>query len=79
MTSKLLEEAIAVARELPESEQDVAADAMLSAIHPEDAPSYRLSPEQVAEVHRIREDLRDGKTRLATDDEMNALWGEFGL
>jgi hypothetical protein len=79
MTSKLLEEAIAVARELPEDEQDVAADAMLSAIHQEDASNFRLTPEQVAEVQRIRRDLRDSKTHLATDDEMNALWSEFGL
>ena len=52
MTSKLLEAAIAVARELPEHEQDVAADAMLSAIHQADAAGYRLTPEQLGQVKR---------------------------
>ena len=76
--TKLLEEAIAKARELPEEEQDVAAEAMLSAIHQAE-PGCRLTPEQVAEVERIRQGLRDGTERLATNEEMNATWGEFGL
>ena len=75
--TKLLDEAIAKARQLPEEEQDVAAEAMLSAIH--QAGPYRLTPEQTAEVQQIREGLRDGSERLATDEEMNALWDEFGL
>ena len=76
--TKLLDEAIAKVRELTEEEQDVAAEAILSVIHG-DTPGYRLTPEQVAEVRRIREGLRNGNTRLATDEEMKALWAEFGL
>ena len=79
MASKLLEDAIAVARQLPDEEQDVAADAMVSAIQQDGASGYRLTPEQVAEVCRIRSALETGRTRRSTDEEMEALWREFGL
>lgn len=42
-------------------------------------PAYRLTPEQVAEVREIREGLRNGTERFATDEEMQAVWSEFGL
>lgn len=76
--TKLLEEAIAKARDLPEEEQDVAAEAMLSAIHQAE-PGCQLTPEQVAKVERIRDGLRNGTERFATDEEVQALWTEFGL
>ena len=40
---------------------------------------YRLSADQVEEVKRIRECLQSGETRLATEDEMSALWKKFGV
>ena len=76
--TKLLEEAIAKVRELPDDRQDAAADALFAHISGDDG-RYRLTPEQVAEVIRIQKDLREGRTRLATDDELAALRKKCGL
>lgn len=70
--TKLLEEAIEQLRDLPEEEQDAAAD-VLFAYMSSDAREYQLQPHQVAEVHRIRRGLRDGSIRLATDVEVKAV------
>ncbi len=70
--TKLLEHAIKELRNLPEDEQDAAADALFAYMS-SDERQYRLLPDQVAEVHRIRRALRDGTTRLATNAEVTAL------
>ena len=70
--TKLLEHAIKELRNLPEDEQDAAADALFAYMS-SDERQYRLLPDQVAEVHRIRRALRDGTTRLATNAEVSAL------
>jgi hypothetical protein len=70
--TKLLEEAINALRDLPEDKQDAAADALFAYMS-SDERQYRLRPDQVAEVHRIRRALRDGTTRLATNAEVSAL------
>ena len=75
--TKRLEEAVAQARELPDEEQDEIAE-MLFALMSIDEADYALSPEQVEEVKRIQEDLRTGKTRLATDEEVAEMWKKFG-
>ena len=64
--TKLLEQAIAKARELSDDEQDAVG-------------RIGLTSEQIADVVRIREDLRSGRTRLATDEETAALWKKCGL
>ena len=74
--TKLLEQAVAEARELSEQEQDALADALFA--HLADRP-HALSAEQVADVMRIRDDLRSGRTRLASDDEVAAVWKKCGL
>ena len=76
--TKLLEEAIEHLRELPEDEQDAAADAVIAYVS-SDERHYHLHPSQVAEVQRIRRALRDGKTRLATDAEVAATRKKSGL
>jgi hypothetical protein len=76
--TRLLEEAINALRDLPEDEQDAAADALFVYIS-SDERQYRLRPDQVAEVHRIRRALRDGTTRLATNAEVSALKKKSGL
>jgi hypothetical protein len=76
--TKLLEEAINELRNIPEDEQDAAADALFAYIA-RDERQYRLQPDQVAEVHRIRRQLRDGTTRLATAAEVSALKKKSGL
>ena len=76
--TKLLEQAIAEARELSEQEQDAIADALFAHLAG-DARPFSLTPDQMADVKRIREDLRAGRTRLATDGETAALWKKCGL
>ncbi len=70
--TKLLTQAIEKVRELPASEQDAMATTIFA--HMAGAPRYRLTDEQVKEVRRIQRDLHTGKTRLATQREMAALW-----
>jgi hypothetical protein len=76
--TKLLEQAVEQARELPAEDQDAVADVLFAHIANEDR-LYRLSADQVEEVKRIRERSQTGKTRLATEGEMSALWKKFGL
>jgi hypothetical protein len=45
----------------------------------DDTHPYRLTDAQAMEVARIRRDLREGRGRLATDEEMAALWKSCGL
>jgi hypothetical protein len=70
--TKLLDEAIDQLRELPDEEQDAAADAVFAYISNDDRV-YGLRPNQVADVRRIRYGLAAGKTRLATDGQVDAL------
>jgi hypothetical protein len=70
--TRLLDEAIETLRELPEEEQDAAADALFAYIS-SDERQHRLLPGHVEAVRRIRRDLKNGKSRLATDDEVAAL------
>jgi hypothetical protein len=70
--TKLLDEAIEQLRELPEKEQDAAADALFAYIA-SDERHYVLRPEQVAEVRHIRDRLHRGATRLADVDEVAAV------
>lgn len=76
--SKFFEDAIAEARALPEAEQDMAAEALLSVIH-KNAVARRLTPEQVEDVKRIQRDIRDGRMAFATDEQLAALWKKCGL
>lgn len=73
--TKLLEQAIASLRLLPEREQDVAAKFLLGFANP-DAGRYQLTDEQVAEVELAKQEVRDGK--IATDAEMEDVWRRFG-
>ena len=76
--TRLLEQAIAKARKLPEDKQDAAVEALFAHLAGDDG-SYRLTPEQVADVDCIRQDLRAGRTRLASDDEVAVLWKKCGF
>jgi hypothetical protein len=74
--SKLLEEAIATVRELPEGDQEIVARFILAFANP-DAERYGLTDSQVAEIERARREVREGK--IATDAEMDDVWRRFGL
>ncbi|MFL5033190.1 MAG: hypothetical protein ACJ8E1_25280 [Xanthobacteraceae bacterium] len=58
--TKLLEQAIAQVRQLPDEAQDAAAEALFAHVAHHDRP-YRLSDEQVEEVTRRQQALREGK------------------
>jgi hypothetical protein len=70
--TKLLDEAINELRNLPDDEQDAAADVLFAYIS-SDERQYHLGPHQIDEVQRIRRALRDGSTRFATDAEIAAV------
>jgi hypothetical protein len=70
--SKLLDQAIETLRDMPEEDQDAAADVLFAYIS-SDERQYRITPDQAEEVRRIRRNLQSEKTRLATDDEVAAL------
>jgi len=76
--TKLLQDVIDRVRTWPEDRQDDAARLLLD-LEAQQNNTYRLTPEQVKEVAEIREQLRDGKMRFATDEEMAALWKKCGL
>jgi hypothetical protein len=76
--TKLLQEAIETLRDLPEDEQDAAADALFAYIS-SDERQYHLRPDQAEAVRRIKRDLKTSKTRLATDDEVAELKKKSGL
>lgn len=74
--TRLLEQAIAEVRKLPEADQDMAAEVLLSLAR-RDEPRYRLTPEQVEEVKLTLREVQEGK--IATDEEVAALWRKCGL
>lgn len=74
--TKLLEEAIATIRDLPEGDQDVAAKFLLAFAKP-DAHRHQLTDAQLAEVELAKREVRAG--RIATNAEMAETWRRFGL
>jgi hypothetical protein len=74
--TKLLERALAEVRKLSDSEQDRVASVLLGLIN-FDAEAAALTPAQVAEVERARQEAREGL--FATDEEMSEAWRRFGL
>lgn len=74
--NRLLEDAIATVRELPDSDQEIAAKFLLHFANP-DAQRYRLTDAQVAEVELAKREVREGK--VASEHEMSDLWRRFGL
>lgn len=75
--TKLLEQAIAQVRDLPEPEQDSIAETLFA--HMAGGQNYQLTDAQVEEVTRRRKDFAEGATRNATDAEMTDLWRRCGL
>ena len=73
--NKLLQQAIASVQELPEREQEVAAEFLLGFANP-DAQHYQLNAQQIAEVELAKREVREGK--IASDAEMDQLWHRFG-
>ena len=76
--TKLLEQAITAVRGLSEADQDAAADALFAHLAG-DHRRFALTPEQIEDVNRIQQGLREGRERLASDAEMAALWRKCRL
>lgn len=74
----LLEQAIEQVRELPEEDQDAAAEVLFAYVS-SDERQYHLRPDQINEVRRIQRGLRDGTGRLATKAEVSAAKKKVGL
>jgi hypothetical protein len=73
--NKLLEEAIATVRELPDGDQEIAAEFLLAFAKP-DERRYHLTSAQIAEVELAKREVREGQ--IATDAEMAEVWARFG-
>lgn len=76
--SALLDKAIARVRELPEADQDDIASWLLEVVDGAE-PDLRLSEAQIAEIRGRVEDRRAGRTALADDAAVAALWARCGL
>jgi hypothetical protein len=73
--TKLLDQAIATLKNLPEAEQDIAARFLLDFANPQ-AHRHQLSEAQLLEVELAKHEVCDGK--VATDAEMAEVWQRFG-
>lgn len=78
MIAKVLKEVMERVQIWPEERQEDAARVLLE-MERQDKSPYRLTPDQVKEVERIQRDVRSGKAKIATDEEMAALWKSCGL
>lgn len=76
--TELLEDAIAQLRLRPTKEQDEAAEVLLGLLA-RDLDAVQLTPEQAKQVGHTLDGLVNGTTRLATDEEVSAMWNRFGL
>ena len=74
--SKLLEQAIAKARTLPEADQD-ALGAVLLSMTEDQATVMELDDETRAAIREGLEQARRGE--FVPDEEIEALWKRFGL
>jgi hypothetical protein len=78
MTTEDLEKLIERVRHWPERRREDAAEVLLE-MERQDASGYRLSDAQAEEVARIQRNIREGKGKFATDEQMALLWKSCGL
>ena len=78
MTTEDLEKLIERVRHWPERRREDAAEVLLE-MERQDTSGYRLSDAQAEEVARIQRNIRDGKGKFATDEQMALLWKSCGL
>ena len=74
--TRLLEQAVAAVRSLPDDVQDDLAR-MLLQLAGVYQPLYELSPEEAADIDASMAEAERGE--FATDDEVRALWAKHGL
>jgi hypothetical protein len=76
--TKLLQDIIERVWQWPEANQDQAALILLD-LEAQQTSRYRLAPEQVREVERTQQQVRDGSAEFATDEQVAAFWKKCGL
>jgi hypothetical protein len=74
--TKLLDQAILAARELPADAQDEIARIVLM-IAGEDQPSVLLTPEEEASFERSM--AQAARREFATDEQVRGVWAKHGL
>lgn len=73
--TKLLDQAIAKVRELPEEDQERAARSLMVFAELAKQGAYALSPEENAAIAESKAQVRRGE--LATDEEVEAAYSRF--
>ena len=76
--TKLLQDVIERVRRWPEDRQDEAAQVLLD-LETQRTAGLRLTPEQVREVGRIQQNVRDGTAVFASDEQIDEFWKSCGL
>jgi hypothetical protein len=75
--TKLLDQAIQVARSLPSDAQDDIARVVLQLAGMDDAPSVVLSDDERAAIEASKDAAARGE--FATDEQVRATWAKHGL
>ena len=75
--TKLLEQAVAVARRLPPDEQDEIARLVLSLAGDEEPVPVPLSPDERAAIANSKAAAARGE--FASDEEVRATWAKHGM
>ena len=73
--TKLLDEAVAKVRELPEEEQNLAAESLMVFAELSKQGVYTLSPEERTAIEASKAEVRRGE--FATDAEVEAAYARF--
>jgi hypothetical protein len=74
--TKLLEEAVEIAKTLPPTMQDDVARLLLQFLG-EEQPVIQLTPEEVASFAESR--AQASRREFATDEQVRAVWAKHGL
>jgi len=77
LMTKLLDEALEAARNLPPDDQDKIARVVLRLAGTDDEPPVALSPEERAAIAASKAAAARGE--FATDDQIRAVWSKRGL
>jgi hypothetical protein len=75
--TKLLDDALAAVRNLPPSEQDSIAHAVLRLAGTDDEPPVQLSEQERAAIAASKSAAAHGE--FATDEQVRAAWAKHGL
>lgn len=76
--SKLLDRAIAAARQLPADLQDEIGAIMLDFMREDEAGApYVLTPEEIADLEEAEREVERGE--IATEEDVRAMWAKYGL